>query len=152
MEISIPDSPHFRNIIAIVFGLMVSAIAVGTIEMLGHQIYPELADLDYEDDAQMRTILSNAPATALVCIIAAWTCGNFFGCFVAGVMGTEQGTFCCIVLSVIIAFLAVTMLSQIPMPKWFTFLGLVMLIPGGFAGWWLSRFTLDKLQSSVIDK
>lgn len=152
MEISIPESPHFRNIIAIVFGLMFSAIAVGSVEMLGHQIYPELAELDYEDDAQMRVILSKAPATALACIIAGWTCGIFFGCFVAGVMGTDQGTFCCIVLSGIVVMLAVTMLSQIPMPKWFTFLGLVMLIPGGLAGWWLSRFTLDKLQRSVIDK
>lgn len=151
MEISIPDSPHFRNIIAIVFGLTATAMTVGSVEMLSHQIYPELSEIDYDDDAQMISILDEAPPLALIGVIMAWALGIGGGCLIAGILGADQGTFCCIVLSGVVLLMAVTTLNQLPAPDWFAFFGLLALVPSGFVGWWSSQRIVHKLRASGND-
>jgi len=146
MDVSLPDSPHFRNLVAIVFGLTAGAIVVGSVEAVGHELYPALTELDFDDETQMEQVLFEAPASAFLWVIAAWALGICSGCLVAGVIGASQGTFCCVVLGAIFVFMAVTMLSEIPAPRWFVFFGLLTLVPGGTAGWWLSQKTLDRLR------
>ncbi|MFN3159473.1 MAG: hypothetical protein ACE37I_09165 [Rubinisphaera brasiliensis] len=147
MDVYLPDSPHLRNVIAILLGLMVSVIVVGTVEMVGHAAYPPPAGVDLEDPEQVQEMMANAPAPALLFVIAAWGLGLFAGVFVAAILGADQAGFCVSVLSLVFLSMVVMMLVQIPSPAWFSVGGIVILVPAGFAGWNLSQRLLNSWRS-----
>ncbi len=151
MEISIPQSQHFRNLIAIIFAMVVGVIVVGTIESIGHTIYPPPADLDMNDAAQMKKYIAELPLSAMLFVIAAWAAGIFCGCLFAGVMGVAQGAFCSVVYSIIFCSVVMLMLFQIPSPVWFTIAGLVVLGPSAYAGWTVSKHLLTRLHRTQKD-
>jgi len=147
MDVSLPDSPHLRNVIAILLGLMVSVIVVGTVEMVGHAVYPPPADTDLEDPEAVKELMANAPAPALMFVVAAWGLGLFAGVFVAAILGGEQAGFCVSVLSLVFLSMVVMMLVQIPSPGWFNAAGIVVLVPAGFGGWNLAQRLLNRWQA-----
>jgi len=148
VEISIPQSQHFRNIIAIIFAMVIGVIVVGTIESMGHAVYPPPADLDMNDADQMKEYVAKLPVAALLFVIAGWAAGIFSGCLFAGIMGFQQGKFCSVVYSIIFCSVVGLMLFQIPSPVWFTLSGIIVLAPSAFAGWVVSQLILARLQRS----
>ncbi|MCA8988995.1 MAG: hypothetical protein KDA78_15225 [Planctomycetaceae bacterium] len=151
MDLSLSDAPHLRNMIAILLGLCAGAMTVGMLEGVSHQLYPAFSELDYDDPDQMRTIFNQAPVTALLSILLAWSASVCLGCFVAGLFGVEQGRICSTVVGIVAATLVAFMLSTLPAPKWFTFAGIAILLPSGFLGWWCSRRVLLKLGNKLSD-
>lgn len=147
MEISIPESQHFRNLVSIIFAMVVGVIVVGTIESLGHTIVPPPADLDMSDADQMKEYLANAPVLAMLFVIAGWAAGMFSGCLFAGIMGISKGTFCCIVYGFCFTSIVILMLVQIPSPLWFRLTGVTVLAPSAYAGWSVSKAILIRLKS-----
>ena len=147
MEISIPESPHFRNLVAIILAMLTGVIVVGTIESIGHTVYPPPADLDMSDAEEMKKYIANIPLPAMLFVIFAWSAGIFSGCLIAGIMGVQQHTFCCAVYSLIFTTMVVLMLIMIPSPAWFSILGIVILAPSALAGWTISKWILKRLKS-----
>ncbi len=136
MELQVPESPHFRNLVAIALGLTVSLIVVGSVEMVGYSLYPPPAHLDLDDPEDVRQLMAEASVPALLFSLAAWALGIGAGCFVAGILGgTEQGSFSALVTGLTHAALAVMILLATPAPTWFSFTGILILIPGGWTGW-----------------
>lgn len=148
MEISLPQSQHFRNFVAIIFAMVIGVIVVGTIESIGHTVYPPPADLDMNDADQMKEYVANLPIAALLFVVAGWAAGIFSGCLFAGIMGFRQGKFCAVVYSIIFCSVVGLMLFQIPSPVWFTLFGIIVLAPSAFAGWIVSQLILARLQRS----
>ncbi len=150
-EILIPQSQHFRNMVAILFAMVIGVIVVGTVESIGQAVYPPPADLDMNDTAQMKRYLARLPAAALLFVIGGWSAGIFCGCLFAGIMGFRQGTFCSIVYSILFCSVVGLMLYEVPLPLWFTVFGIVILAPSALAGWGLSRWTLLRFQSMELN-
>lgn len=145
MEISIPDSPHFRNFVAILFGMVVGVIVVGTIESMGNTIYPPPVELDLGDIEQLKEYIATEPAGAMSFVLIAWSLGIFSGCLVSGIMGVKQGVLCCSVYSLIFMVVVIIILRQISYPIWFSIAGISLLVPSAFAGWAASRSILIRL-------
>lgn len=136
MEFQVPESPHFRNLVAIVLGLTTSLIVVGTVEMAGHALFPPPSHLDLDDPDEARLLMAEASVPALLISLAAWGLAIGAGCFVAGILGgAEQGSFAALVTGLTHAALAVMILLATPAPFWFSFTGILILIPGGWTGW-----------------
>ncbi len=147
-EVSIPQSQHFRNIVAIIFAMVTGVIVVGTIESIGHVLYPPPVGLELDTPDQMGEYIGSLPAAALLIVLAGWSTGIFSGCLLAGIIGFKQGKFCSIVYSLIFCSVVGLMLYQVPSPAWFRCSGLVLLVPSAFAGWYVSDLILIRLQDS----
>lgn len=147
-EVSIPQSQHFRNIVAIIFAMVTGVIVVGTIESIGHVLYPPPVGLELDTPAQMGEYIGNLPAAALLIVLAGWSTGIFSGCLLAGIIGFKQGKFCSTVYSLVFCSVVGLMLYQVPSPAWFRCSGLILLVPSAFAGWYVSDLILIRLQDS----
>jgi len=139
MDVTLPNSPHFRNLVAILLGLTVSAIVVGSVEMLGHTLFPPPGDLELQDQEDVIRMMAEAPVGSLLFVILGWGLGLLCGCLVAGILGGEQNAFCCGVLTLMFTSVVVLMLAQVPSPAWFRFSGILVLIPSGLTGWKISQ-------------
>lgn len=135
MDFRLPESPHFRNVVAILMGLMVSAAVVGTVEMLGQALFPTPAELDLGNAEELGTFLATAPAHFLMFVVCGWFLGIFCGCFVSGVLGGHQGVVCAMVTGLVHASMVILLLMQLPTPMWFRMAGVLVLVPGGWLGW-----------------
>jgi len=150
MEIVVPESTHFRNFVAILFAMVLGVIVVGTIESIGHLAYPPPADLDMTNAEEMEKYIATVPVQAMLFVIFAWSAGIFSGCVFAGIMGAQQGTFCCLVYSLIFTSMVIAMLFMVSSPVWFSVAGLLILAPSAFAGWASAGSILTWLKSAPV--
>jgi hypothetical protein len=107
-----------RIILGVILGSLVGFIVTGTIESVGHSLFPPPAGVNLTDPAQMKTIMSVIPAQAKVMVLLAWGLGVLAGASSANVVAGRRALAGRITSLILMALAAYTMIT-ITHPVWF---------------------------------
>ena len=118
----------FRNIIAVIAGIVVAGMTVATVEGLGHWLVPLPADLDTSDVEQLRAYAQDAPMSAMLMVIIAWTLGTFTGGVAAAWLGDRRPWLFAGSVALVVAMGAAANLIMLPHPTWFGIAGLAGIV------------------------
>ena len=122
-----------RTILAVIAGIVASALVVTLVEAIGFVFFP-LGPLDPRSGVPV-----NPPSTGLMlCVLAAWAAGALAGGWTATKIGRAAHGPALGVGSMQTGACIVNMIA-IPSPWWFWVLGLGVSIPLALAGWRLAR-------------
>lgn len=110
-----------RTIVGVMLGSLVGFIVTGTIESVGHSLFPPPAGVNLTDPAQMKSIMSVIPAQAKVMVLIAWVLGVLAGASSANVIAGRQALAGRITSGILIALSIWTMVT-ITHPVWFMIL------------------------------
>lgn len=126
----------FRNVLAVVLGVVLAFVLIMVVERLGHVVYPPPADVDFTDPAAIGAYVQTVPAPALLLVLAAWLtgtiCGGLLACFVAK---NRPMVYASIVGGLVLIGTAVN-LYMIPHPTWFAVVSLLTIV---VATWFTGR-------------
>ena len=108
----------FRNLVAIVVGVITAFVTVMLVDKIGHIVYPPPAGLDFTNPDAIRPYLATLPIGAFLFILASAVVAAFAGTLIACFIGTARpGTFGSVVGGIILAA-SVANFIAIPHPLW----------------------------------
>jgi hypothetical protein len=108
----------FRNLAAIVIGVITAFVTVMLVDKIGHTIYPPPAGLDFTNPDAIRPYLATLPIGAFLFILASAVVAAFAGTLIACFIGTARpGTFGAVVGGIVLAA-SVANFIAIPHPLW----------------------------------
>lgn len=130
-----------KNIKGLLFGLLIGILVIGTIEALGHFIYPNPKDFDFENKQLLQNHINNLPFPAFLFIVLAHGLGTFIGSFIANKTANSIGPIGLIV-SALFLILTITNLLIIPFhPIWFVVTDILITF---ICGWAAFKIALKK--------
>ena len=118
----------FRNVLAVVVGIVVAVILILIVETAGHAVYPPPGNLELADRDAMSAYIDAVPTGALLFVMGAWLAGTLGGgvlaCFIAKdrphvYAGAVGGT--------VLLGTAITLI-RIPHPTWFSVISVSAII------------------------
>ena len=129
--------PILRSTLAVIAGFVVASMLMMLVEFLNGQVlHPELgrAAAGMTDREAIRALLSAAPVTAFLVVLAGWMLGAFAGGWVAARLAPRATLRHGLVLGVILTLAGIANNLMIPPPLWFWVAGLVVFVPAAYAG------------------
>ncbi len=118
----------FRNILAVVLGIVTAVIVVFAVEALGHAIYPPPANLDFADKEVMRAYIAGLPLAALLFVMAAWIAATFAGGMLACYIARQQPLVYAGIVGAMVLLGTVINLLSIPHPLWFAIVSVAAIV------------------------
>jgi len=125
-----------RSTLAVIFGIVIGALAVAFVQRLGHTIYPTPEGIDLKDPTQFKELLKSVPFGAKVFVIASWASGALTASLGALLFGKRWAPTAWLASGTLFAMAGMTML-EIPHPLW-----MVLCAPLAFG---LSTWLMIKL-------
>ncbi len=123
-----------KKILVVLAGIVISAIVIGVIEFIGHQVFPPPADLDITNKEMMADFIANLPLGALLFVVGAWLIGPLVGSFIACKFMPEEWRHIAIGIGVAIAIFTVMNIMMFPHPLWMTVVGALFPLPMAYLG------------------
>ena len=127
-----------RKVLGVIAGVVVAMLLVMIIEMVGHYVFPP-PPFDYSDPEARRLAMANAPAGALLTVLAAYFIAVLAGGWTAGRIAGGLAWPARVVAGLIL-LAAVANLFMLPHPAWFAVLAVLLVVVAGWiAGQLASR-------------
>jgi hypothetical protein len=111
----------FRNVAAIVIGVVMAFVTVMLVDKIGHLVYPLPAGLDFSNPDAVRPYLATLPVGAFLFILASSVVAAFVGTFIACVIGTAKPRVFGAVVGGFVFTASVANFIAIPHPLWLVF-------------------------------
>jgi hypothetical protein len=124
----------FKNILAVLLGLVASSFIIFALEILGHIIYPAPANLDLNDMEALKAFTSSAPPIVFVLVIIAYALGSFVGGIIAAAIAIKNKMTKAITVGGILMGLGAYNLFMIPHPVWTIIISIFLFIPCSWLG------------------
>jgi hypothetical protein len=115
-----------RALLAVLVGLAVAVGVVWSIQLVGHQVYPPPADLDFGDVEEFGAYVAELPTGAFAFLLAAWAIGTWAGAALAGALG--KGPRPAVVVGLLLLVATVVNLALYPHPTWVAGAGVALVI------------------------
>lgn len=128
-----------RKILAVVIGIVVALFVVYSVELAGHQLYPEVLINRSQDTLTIAEQLKNMPIIPMLFPAFAWFLGAFFGGFWARIIDENLPLPLAILPGVLVAVGALNTIMAIPHPMWFVVVGLFLAVAGIYYGQHLGK-------------
>lgn len=132
-----------RKTFGLVIGLLSGLFVIGTLEALGHFLYPTPKELNFEDKVFLANYINQLPIPALLVTIIAHGVGSFVGSYTANVLAKSIGV---VGLIASLLFLALTVSNLILVPYhpiWFVVTDILVTFIGGWAAF---KLTLKRIK------
>lgn len=138
----------FRNILAVIVGVIAGGAAVGVIEMLGMAVFPLPADANPQDAEWLKANIDKVPLGAMIAVTVAWFAGVLVASTVAGFVAATRKLLLAFIAGDLLLTMTLMMLVTIPHPDWMwpagiaavvTAQGMVLVAGFLFAGWRFDR-------------
>lgn len=126
-----------RSVLAVAAGFVVASAVMMAVEAVnGRYLYPELGKLaeGVKDREVLRSIITGAPAGALIVVILGWVLGSLAGGCVAAWIGRRAPVAHALVLGGLLTLAGIANNLMIPPPLWFWVAGLIVFLPTTYAG------------------
>lgn len=126
----------FRNILAILIGLVAGGVLNMAIVSASHAVYPLPDDVDPNNlkEFQAHIEAHGLPTGALLMVLAAHAGGSFASGFVCGLIARRPWYAAAIGLGILWTCGGVAALMMLPSPLWFAIADLVLYIPAAVLG------------------
>lgn len=118
----------FRNVTAVIAGVVTAFLTVMLIDKLGHLVYPPPVSLDYTDPDAVRPYLATLPIGAFLFILASSVVAAFVGTMVGCYIGTANPTLFGVVVGGIILAATIANFIAIPHPLWLSIATLIGIV------------------------
>ena len=119
----------FRQVSAIVAGIVIAIALVAIAEIAAHFIYPPPSDLDLANTAAVRAWVATLPFGAFALVLMGWALGALLGVSSAVLIAGRRpvaGWFVALVFLTAALFNLVTL----PSPTWFKIAGVLLVVSG----------------------
>ncbi len=107
-----------RIILGVILGSLVGLVVTGTIESVGHSLFPPPPGVNLTDPAQMKSVMSVIPAQAKVMVLLAWALGVLAGASSANVIAGRRAVAGRVTSGILMSLSVWTMIT-ITHPVWF---------------------------------
>jgi hypothetical protein len=108
----------FRNLVAIVIGVITAFVTVMLVDKIGHIVYPPPAGLDFTNPDAIRPYLATLPIGAFLFILASAVVAAFAGTLVGCYLGTANPRLFGAAAGGIILAKTIESFIAIPHPLW----------------------------------
>jgi hypothetical protein len=126
-----------RSILSVVAGFLVATLVMTAIEAVnGRVFYPGLAKAaeGVTDREVIRSLMAEAPIGALLVVLFGWALGGLAGGWITAWIARSARTGHALVLGGLLTLAGVANNLMIPPPVWFWVAGLLVCLPGAWAG------------------
>jgi hypothetical protein len=128
-----------RNVIALITGMVLSIMAIFSIQMVNYQLFPLPSDLDPNDMASMTKHAATLPALAHWIVIIS----HIVGCIVGGYIISKIADHSLDKLSLGFGFFLMILgfvnIIRMPHPLWFSILDMLVYLPSAYLGYLIAR-------------
>ena len=123
-----------KNIIAVVFGLLVSFVVIMVLEGINGYFYPAPEGMDFKDKAAVSEYIATLPLAALLVVIFAHFAGAFSGGFVIAKQAADNHKVFAVILGLMLLIATVANWMSIPHPEWFKIVDTLIILPAVLIG------------------
>lgn len=117
-----------RKIAAVLAGIVVALALVFIIEMVGHQVYPPPAGLDFTKPEVVASYMQTLPAGAFVFVLTGFAVATLVGGWVCATIARGRPMLFAGVIGVLMLAATVANLLMIPHPLWFSISAITLII------------------------
>jgi hypothetical protein len=129
----------FKNIIAVVVGVVSGLVLIGLVQYAIGQLSPLPEGVDPNDYEQLSAYLRQAPTSKFLLIILSYFTGAIMSGFVsAGIKGTSNPKLLAYVSGSILLGFGILNMLMLPHPIWFWILSSLIYLPGAYLGYLLT--------------
>ncbi len=126
-----------KNILSIVFGLLVSFVLILIGDIISQLIYHRPAGFDEKNTAAVKIYVENAPSIVFIILIISYALGSILGGLVSSVIAPHNKMTKSITVGGILMGLGAYNLFMIPHPLWTIVISFFVLIPCSYLGGYL---------------
>lgn len=125
-----------KLILAIAVGIVAAFVTIFVVEMVWHRFFPLPAGVDFNDPAQLATMMERLPLSNKLAAVGAWFLGALAGAYVANRIALRALAGGIVAVAVVLA--AYVNMAMIPHPGWMWTAGVLLPLA---AGWIAQRAT-----------
>lgn len=119
-----------RTLLAVIAGAVVMWLTIFALEFIGHALFPPPPGLDPRSQADLASIMAQAPAGAMVMLVVAWIAGAFTGGLTAARLSHRHKRGAAIAVALLVMAGVAGMIYLVPdHPVWVSALGLLLPVP-----------------------
>lgn len=119
-----------RTLLAVIAGAVVMWLTIFALEFIGHALFPPPPGLDPRSQADLASIMAQAPAGAMVMLVVAWIAGAFTGGLTAARLSHRHKRGAAIAVALLVMAGVGGMIYLVPdHPVWVSALGLLLPVP-----------------------
>jgi len=117
-------------------GVVIAGVVVAIVETVGHKLFP----VDVISSAEAKTpqgrkkIMEQISTGALLFVLAAYVLGSFAGGAVAARLAPFHASYHALAVGAVLLAVGISNLVQIPHPRWFAVVSLLVFLPAAFIG------------------
>lgn len=137
----------FRNVIAMVGGIVTAFLTRRLIIALNIMIFPPPAGLDFSDVVAVEPYLATLPIGAFLFILASSVVAAFVGTLVACHVGTIKPFYCALIIGGMVLTATIANFIAIPYPLWLSIATLLGII----ASSWLAMLLAPASSADLIE-
>ncbi len=115
-----------KRVGSVAAGLVVSIVVIGAVQWTNFLIYPPPDNVNFEDPAQVESVIANLPLGAFVMLELSYALGSFVGGLVAARIHTMRSA---LVVGVVLTVLGVVNLMNVPHPLWLAVVTTLTYVP-----------------------
>jgi hypothetical protein len=137
----------FRNVVAIVGGIVTAFLTRWLIIALSNMIFPPPTGLDFSDVIAVEPYLATLPIGAFLLILASSVVAAFVGTLVACYVGTIGPFYCALIVGGMVLAATIANFIAIPYPLWLS----IATLLGVIASAWLAMRLAPASSADLID-
>lgn len=115
-----------RKILALVVGVLLTSIAVGAVQSLGHYLYPLPPGTDPNNPEHIKHYVETAPFMAIFFVIISYAVGALVGGFSSTLIANDGKKVYALIIGFVFLCVSIYMMIIIPSPIWFWILGILV--------------------------
>jgi len=118
-----------RNILSVIAGLAAAVITFLIAESVNHPLHPIPSNLNYNDNAAVKSFYENQALSFWAVILLGWSLGSFLCGFLIKLLSKNNNKKLPIIAGSILILSAISNFLLLPHPTWFIIIGLLVFIP-----------------------
>ncbi len=129
----------FRNILALLAGIVAGGVAIALIQALNARLFPPPAGLDFRDQAAAAKYMGTLPVGAFLMVLLSYLIGFTLAVFLAIRLSLSSPERQGLLATMFFGAASVMNLMSLPHPMWFWIANLVVLMVAAWLGGILGR-------------
>ena len=121
------------RILAVLAGCVVGILFIFMGEALSHALYPPPPNIDLNNIDQLKELMNQVPAMALIIVLLCAFIGSLVGGLIASII-SKKDVKAALLVGAVFTVLGGINLIAIPHPVWFTVFGLIVYLLGAYCG------------------
>lgn len=134
-----------KNILAVIAGVIAAVIVIFIVEAISNMLFPPASKIDMENPEEVRKMIENAPAGALIVVIIGWAIGSFAGGLVATIISNKNKSTYALIVGTLLMISGIINLMMFTHPIWMWIFGLGVNLPFAYLGYrFVSKRTISQ--------